>query len=269
EALYEPSEWGVAPLRFQGGRLVAVGDGEAPQRRVIAAPFVSMTEGTGVVHVAPAFGADDFEIGKEEGLLFYQPVDLRGEMMGDSPFGGRFVKDADPLLLDDLEQRRLLLRRDTIHHTYPFCWRCDTPLLYYAKPSWYIRTTQVKERLLSGNDEIGWHPEHIKSGRFGDWLAHNIDWALSRERYWGTPLPLWRCGSCEHVECVGSLAELREMATDRRAAKALTDLHRPFVDAIELRCPACSGTMRRLPEVLDAWFDSGAMPYAQWHYPFE
>jgi isoleucyl-tRNA synthetase len=269
EGLYEPSEWGVPPLRFQEGRLVALGDGEAPPRPVIAAPFVSMTDGTGVVHVAPAFGSEDFDIGKEEGLLFSQPVGLRGEMLGDSPFGGKFVKDADSLVLEDLERRGLLFRSGTIYHTYPFCWRCNTPLLYYAKPSWYIRTTEVKERLVSGNDEVNWYPEHIKVGRFGDWLAHNVDWALSRERYWGTPLPLWRCGSCEHIECVGSLAQLREMAIDKGAAEALTDPHRPFVDAIELGCPSCSGTMRRLPEVLDAWFDSGAMPYAQWHYPFE
>jgi isoleucyl-tRNA synthetase len=272
EPLYEPTDWGVPAMRFQEGRLAPLPPGEAGSvpRPVIAAPFVSMTDGTGVVHIAPAFGADDFEIGKQENLLYLQPVDLRGQMVAKgTPFDGLFVKDADPLVLEDLQQRGLLYRSGTIRHTYPFCWRCGTPLLYYAKPCWYIRTTAVKELLVSGNDQINWYPEHIKYGRYGDWLANNVDWALSRERYWGTPLPLWRCEGCERVDCIGSVAELRERAIDPAQVDALSDLHRPYVDAVLLRCQACGGTMRRLPEVADAWFDSGAMPYAQWHYPFE
>jgi len=272
EPLYEPTDWGVPAMRFQEGRLAPLPPDEAGSvpRPVIAAPFVSMTDGTGVVHIAPAFGADDFEIGKQEDLLYLQPVDLRGQMLASgTPFDGLFVKDADPLVLEDLQQRGLLYRSGTIRHTYPFCWRCDTPLLYYAKPSWYIRTTAVKDLLVSGNSQINWYPEHIKFGRYGDWLANNVDWALSRERYWGTPLPLWRCEGCDRVDCIGSVAELRERAIDPAQVDALSDLHRPYVDAVLLRCQACGGTMRRLPEVADAWFDSGAMPYAQWHYPFE
>jgi isoleucyl-tRNA synthetase len=213
-------------------------------------------------------------------LLFLQPVDLRGRMTAPgTSFDGLFVKDADELILDDLEERGLLLRRETIYHTYPFCWRCGTPLLYYAKPSWYIRTTAVKDRLVALNRQVNWYPGHIKEGRFGNWLENNVDWAASRERFWGTPLPIWRCqasagggsasGGCGQHECIGSLAELRERAEDRAKAEALDDLHRPYVDEITLACLQCGGSMRRVVEVLDVWFDSGAMPYAQWHYPFE
>jgi isoleucyl-tRNA synthetase len=231
---------------------------------------VSLSEGSGIVHMAPAFGGEDFEAGKVEGLLFLQPVDLRGQMTAPgTPFDGLFVKDADELILDDLEERNLLLRRETIHHTYPFCWRCGTPLLYYAKPSWYIRTTAVKDRLVALNQQVNWYPGHVKEGRFGNWLENNIDWAVSRERFWGTPLPIWRCSECGQHECIGSLAELRERADDRAKAEALDDLHRPYVDEITLACRQCGGSMRRVVEVLDVWFDSGAMPYAQWHYPFE
>ncbi|MBI1886365.1 MAG: isoleucine--tRNA ligase, partial [Chloroflexi bacterium] len=275
EPLYDTSVWGVPAMWFdpaEDGRLVAVEDGQSVPAAhcVVATDFVSLTDGTGVVHIAPAFGGEDFEAGKEFGLLYLQPVDLKGEMTG-GPFGGRFVKDADELIMADLTERGLLLRREMIRHTYPFCWRCDAPLLYYAKPTWYIRTTAVKESLLQGNSRINWYPEHIKHGRFGDWLANNVDWALSRERYWGTPLPVWECEKpeCDGRECVGSVAELREKAADPAAVDALTDLHRPYIDRVALRCPTCGGSMRRVPEVLDAWFDSGAMPYAQWHYPFE
>ena len=184
------------------------------------------------------------------------------------PGRGVFVKDADPLIMEDLKSRGLLYRSETIRHTYPFCWRCATPLLYYAKPSWYIRTTAKKERLISGNEEINWYPEHIKRGRFGDWLENNVDWAVSRERYWGTPLPVWRCGGCGTDECVGSLAEVRDKPGLSGMDETL-DLHRPFVDNVTFECSKCGGAMRRLPDVLDAWFDSGAMPVAQWHYPFE
>jgi isoleucyl-tRNA synthetase len=273
QPLYDPRAWGLDALGFnQEGRLVPLEPGETAEKAhtVIAADFVSLSEGTGIVHMAPAFGGEDFEAGKAEGLLFLQPVDLRGQMTAPgTPFDGLFVKDADELILDDLEQRNLLLRRETIHHTYPFCWRCGTPLLYYAKPSWYIRTTAVKDRLVALNQQVNWYPGHVKEGRFGNWLENNIDWAASRERFWGTPLPIWRCQECGQHECIGSLAELRERAEDRAKAEALDDLHRPYVDEIALVCRQCGGSMRRVVEVLDVWFDSGAMPYAQWHYPFE
>lgn len=270
EPLYEPRDWGEPAQQFKDGQLVLLPAGEpGSARRVIAADFVSMEDGTGIVHIAPAFGSEDFEVGRNLGLLYLQPVDLRGLMTGHSPLQGKFVKDADPLITADLRERGLLLRSGTIRHTYPFCWRCDTPLLYYAKPSWYIRTIAVKDALLSGNEQINWYPDFIKWGRFGDWLENNVDWAVSRERYWGTPLPIWRCDQCREAVCVGSRAELRERATDPAAVDALPELHRPYVDRILLRCPGCGGEMQRVPEVLDAWYDSGAMPYGQWHYPFE
>ncbi len=283
QPLYDPRDSGVEALGFnEEGRLVPLGRGETVEKAygVITADFVSLTEGTGIVHMAPAFGGEDFEAGKAEGLLFVQPVDLRGQMTAPgTSFDGLFVKDADELVLDDLEERGLLLRRETVYHTYPFCWRCGTPLLYYAKPSWYIRTTAVKERLVALNRQINWYPGHIKEGRFGNWLENNIDWAASRERFWGIPLPIWRCqasagggsasGGCGQYDCIGSLAELRERAEDKTKAEALDDLHRPYVDEITLACRQCGGSMRRVVEVLDVWFDSGAMPYAQWHYPFE
>jgi isoleucyl-tRNA synthetase len=272
ESLYDPTAWGVQAMWFdpsQGGRLVACEKGQAVEAAytVIAGEFVSLSDGTGVVHIAPAFGGEDFDIGKELGLLFLQPVDLRGEMIG-GPWAGTFVKDADGPIMDELSRRGLLLRRDVIRHTYPFCWRCDTPLLYYAKPTWYIRTTAVKDSLIAGNERINWYPAHIKHGRFGDWLNNNVDWALSRERYWGTPLPVWQCEACGAHACIGSREEMRVRALDPAAVDALADLHRPYVDRIELKCD-CGGTMRRLLEVMDCWLDSGAMPYAQWHYPFE
>jgi len=273
QPLYDPREWGLEALAFNlEGRLLPVARGKTVEKAyaVISADFVSLSEGTGIVHMAPAFGGEDFEAGKVEGLLFVQPVDLRGQMTAPAtPFDGLFVKDADGPILDDLEERGLLLRRETIYHTYPFCWRCDMPLLYYAKPSWYIRTTAVKDRLVALNRQIDWYPGHIKEGRFGNWLENNIDWAASRERFWGTPLPIWRCQACGQHDCVGSLAELREHAEDKTKAEALDDLHRPYVDEITLACRQCGGSMRRVVEVLDVWFDSGAMPYAQRHYPFE
>ena len=275
EGLYEPASWGVPVQTFDESRLITLPfdpaqpeQGEPPARRVVAADFVSMEEGTGIVHIAPAFGIDDYTLGRQEGLLFIQPVDLRGLMSGpDGPWFGKFVKDADPLILEDLATRGLLLKRETIRHTYPFCWRCGTPLLYYAKPSWYIATTKVASSLQQSNEELmSWYPEHVKHGRYGDWIANNVDWAVSRERYWGTPLPFWRCVDCDEVDAVGSFAELRDRATGE---VDLSDPHRPYVDAIEIPCAGCGGVMRRVPEVADAWFDSGAMPYAQWHYPFE
>ena len=277
EPLYRPETLGTGTVRRFGsdGHLRPI-DAEADAsgdglRRVIAADHVSLDDGTGIVHIAPAFGGEDFEDGKRHGLLFAQPIDTRGTMADGLPGGGRFAKDADREVARDLDGRGLLLRSERIKHTYPFCWRCDSPVLYYAKPSWYIRTTAQRERLLAGNARINWQPDHIKRGRFGNWLENNIDWAVSRERYWGTPLPFWACGECANVTVVGSRAELAERATDRAAAEALDDLHRPYIDAIRLRCDTdgCDGEMGRVPEVADAWFDSGAMPYAQWHYPFE
>jgi isoleucyl-tRNA synthetase len=235
---------------------------------LIDADFVSLEDGTGIVHVAPAFGDVDFEAGEDSDLDFVQPVDLQGKMTGTfKKFAGKFVKDADPLILEDLKSRGLLYRKDTVRHTYPFCWRCATPLLYYAKPSWYIRTTAKKEELIAENEKINWYPEHIKRGRFGDWLENNVDWACSRERYWGTPLPIWRCDSCGKDDCIGSLEELKGKPRLSGLEEPL-DLHRPFIDQISFTCE-CRGEKRRVPEVLDAWFDSGAMPVAQWHYPFE
>ena len=235
---------------------------------VISGEFVSMEEGTGIVHIAPAFGEVDFEAGKNEALDFVQPVDLDGKMTGSYPFAGKFVKEADPLVLNDLGERGLLYRSEKVVHTYPFCWRCEAPLLYYAKKSWYIRTSLKKEALLAGNDEINWYPEHIKYGRFGNWLENNVDWAFSRERYWGTPLNVWNCSSCGSYECVGSLDDLKAKPNLEGLVEPL-DLHRPFVDDITFSCSKCGGKMKRQTEVIDCWFDSGAMPFAQWHYPFE
>ncbi|MEX0684045.1 MAG: isoleucine--tRNA ligase [Dehalococcoidia bacterium] len=272
--LYEPTSWGVLALWFDQaheGRLAPVDDVASVERAytVLAADFVSLDDGTGIVHIAPAFGGEDFQLGKENGLLFLQPVDLRGNMPGGSPWAGQFVKKADDGIMDDLAARGLLLKREVIKHTYPFCWRCDTPLLYYAKPTWYIRTTAVKEKLIESNERINWYPDHIKRGRFGDWLRNNIDWAISRERYWGTPLPVWQCASCNAFQCIGSRADMRERAVDPATVDVLEDFHRPYIDRIELKCPECGGVAKRVPELMDAWLDSGAMPYAQWHYPHE
>jgi len=257
----------------RANRMLMGGPGDPGRfpRRVVAADFVSLEDGTGIVHVAPAFGAEDFELGRREGLLFVQPIDLRGIMAPGLPGEGKFAKEADRDIIRDLDGRGLMLKHGTIKHTYPFCWRCGTPLLYYAKPSWYIRTTAQKASLLEGNSRINWYPDHIRDGRFGNWLENNIDWAVSRERYWGSPLPIWRCSSCGSTSCIGSRDDLVDRAVDRAMAEALEDLHRPFIDDILLRCDqsGCDGEARRVPEVADAWYDSGAMPYAQWHYPFE
>jgi isoleucyl-tRNA synthetase len=236
--------------------------------RVIATDFVSLEDGTGIVHMAPAFGEVDFEAGMEQGIDFVQPVDLQGIMTGSYTFAGLFVKEADPLVIDDLNSRGLLFRSEKIRHTYPFCWRCETPLLYYVKQTWYIRTTAVKPGLISGNDEVNWYPDHIKYGRFGDWLENNVDWAFSRERYWGTPVPIWRCKSCDYRECVGGVDDIKDKPGFKGLKEPL-DLHRPYVDDMTYDCPQCGDTMRRVPEVIDCWFDSGAMPVAQMHYPFE
>jgi len=271
EPLFNPHEFGVERQRFQRGSELALQEpDEHLSYKVIATDFVSMEDGTGIVHIAPSYGEVDFQAGQEYGLDFVHMVDLQGKITGTYPFSGKFVKDADPLVLEDLEKRGLLFRSETIYHTYPFCWRCEAPLLYYAKQTWYIRTTAVKEGLISGNNEINWYPEHIKYGRFGDWLQNNVDWAFSRERYWGTPLPVWGCENpeCNSYECVGGLEELKGRA-DLAGLTGPLDLHRPFVDEITFTCSRCGATMRRVPEVIDCWFDSGAMPIAQSHYPFE
>jgi len=243
-------------------------DNGRPNYPVISGDFVSMEDGTGIVHIAPAYGEVDYEVGNDKGLNFIHMVDLQGKITGSYPFSGKFVKDADPLILKDLESRGLLFRSETIRHTYPFCWRCEAPLLYYAKQTWYIRTTAVKESLIEGNKKINWYPEHIKYGRFGDWLENNVDWAFSRERYWGTPLPIWRCEFCDYRECIGGVAELKGKPGFLGFKEPL-DLHRPYVDELTFKCSKCGSRMRRVSEVIDCWFDSGAMPIAQWHYPFE
>ena len=274
EPLYPPAEHGVEIRRFlrrealDGGSNTELEPVSELRPKVVAADFVSMEDGTGIVHIAPAFGDDDLTLGREKELAFVQPVDLLGKVTGAYPFAGKFVKDADEEIMTDLKQRGLLFYRDIYRHTYPFCWRCDTPLLYYAKSCWYIRTTAYKDQLVSGNSEINWYPDYIKEGRFGEWLRNNVDWAISRERYWGTPIPIWQCEACNHSLCVGSVAQLEEQAIpENQAGVHSLDLHRPFVDNVLLKCPAdnCAGQMRRIPEVMDAWFDSGAMPFAQWH----
>jgi isoleucyl-tRNA synthetase len=240
---------------------------EKPAHRVVLGDFVTTEDGSGIVHQAPAFGAVDMQMSVENDLPVLMTVDEAGCFIPQiTPWKGMFVKDADPLIIQDLQSRGLMLRSGIIHHTYPFCWRCGTPLLYYARSTWYIRTTQYKDRMVALNNTIHWYPEHIKEGRFGNWLANNVDWALGRERYWGTPLPVWECADCRYQEMVGSVAELAE-----KAGKDLTglDLHRPYVDEIHWACPKCKGEMTRVPELIDVWFDSGSMPVAQWHYPFE
>ncbi|MEX2193710.1 MAG: isoleucine--tRNA ligase [Thermoleophilaceae bacterium] len=228
---------------------------------VLPADFVTTEDGTGVVHTAVAFGEDDFRLGEAHGLTIHNPVREDGtydERMGE--FAGRNVKEADPDIVEALRASGRLFKDEEYEHAYPHCWRCDTPLLYYAKRSWYVRTTAIRDELLAQNESVDWHPEHIKHGRMGKWLENNVDWALSRERYWGTPLPIWRCGE-GHVRCVGSVAELGEAAPD--------DLHKPYIDDVVLTCEECGGEMRRVPDVIDVWWDSGCMPFAQWHAPFE
>jgi isoleucyl-tRNA synthetase len=286
---YEPL-YGNVDIRYA--------EGDKRGYRVIDGDFVSLEEGTGIVHVAPAYGEIDFQVGHKEGLPLVHTVELNGTVTtnlvtGFTPKGrehiqkseapvilrparekvnlpgaGKFVKDADGDILDDLRSRGLLFRSKRVTHTYPFCWRCESPLLYYAKQTWYVRTTGMKEELVSGNSAINWYPDYIKHGRFGDWLENNVDWAFARERYWGTPLNIWSCSSCDKHECVGSVDGLRAQA-GASGLNTPMDLHRPYVDGITFACPECGGRMQRVPEVIDCWFDSGSMPVGQWHYPFE
>lgn len=234
---------------------------------ITTADFVSLEDGSAVVHTAPAFGAEDMEMAREYDLPVLVTVDADGRFIPEvRPWAGLFVKDADPLIIEELYDRGLMYKDETYVHTYPFCWRCDTPLLYYARATWYIQTTRHKDDLLANNQKVNWYPEHIRNGRFGNWLENNVDWALGRERYWATPLPVWECEGCGTQVCVGSIDELEE-----RAQQDLSDLdlHRPYVDDVTFTCSACGDAMRRVPEVIDVWFDSGSMPYAQWHHPFE
>ena len=228
--------------------------------------YVTLTDGTGIVHIAPAFGEDDAKVGRKYEMPFVQLVDERGNMSEETPFAGLFVKKADPEVLKDLESRGLLYDAPKFEHSYPHCWRCDTPLIYYARESWFIKMTAVKDDLIRNNNTINWIPESIGKGRFGDWLENVQDWGISRNRYWGTPLNIWQC-ECGHMHSIGSRQELFEMSGDERAKTV--ELHRPYIDEITLKCPECGGEMHRVPEVIDCWFDSGAMPFAQHHYPFE
>jgi isoleucyl-tRNA synthetase len=240
---------------------------DKPAYYVVLGDFVTTEDGTGLVHQAPAFGAEDMEMSKQYDLPVLLTVQPDGTFIPEiTPWRGIFVKDADPQIIQDLDARGLMFRSEKYTHTYPFCWRCSTPLLYYARESWYIRTSAKKDRLVELNKTIHWVPDHIRTGRFGNWLENNIDWSLSRERYWGTPLPVWECDDCKHRECVGSVKELSEKAGGDLSE---LDLHRPHVDNVHWKCTQCNGRMTRVKDLIDVWFDSGAMPYAQWHYPFE
>ncbi|MBQ8161372.1 MAG: isoleucine--tRNA ligase [Clostridia bacterium] len=233
---------------------------------VVADDYVTTEDGTGIVHIAPAFGEDDNRVCRQNGLPFVNLVDDRGCMKSETKWPGIFVKDADPLVLQDLKERGLLFAALPFAHDYPFCWRCDTPLLYYARPTWFIEMTKVRDQLVANNQTINWIPDNIKDGRMGNFLENVIDWGLSRERYWGTPLPVWRCAH-GHTHVVGSIEELRQMAVEDPGKDI--ELHRPFIDKVYLRCPECGENMTRVKEVIDCWYDSGSMPFAQWHYPFE
>jgi len=229
--------------------------------------YVTMSDGTGIVHIAPAFGEDDANVGRKYDLPFVQFVNGKGEMTEDTPFAGLFVKKADPVILKDLDESGKLFDAPKFEHDYPHCWRCDTPLIYYARESWFVKMTAVRDDLVRNNKTVNWIPQSIGEGRFGNWLENIQDWGISRNRYWGTPLNIWECAGCGHHESIGSRAELAERSGNPEAAKV--ELHRPYIDGVTFTCPDCGGTMRRVPEVIDCWFDSGAMPFAQHHYPFE
>ena len=227
--------------------------------------YVTTSDGTGIVHTAPAFGEDDARVCRAYDMPFVQFVDAKGNMTEDTDWPGTFVKEADPLILDDLKAAGKLFKAPKFEHSYPHCWRCDTPLIYYARESWFIKMTAVKEQLIANNNTINWIPDAIGKGRFGEWLEHVQDWGISRNRYWGTPLNVWEC-SCGHQHSIGSIAELKSMSDN---CPEDIELHRPYIDAVTIKCPECGGEMKRVPEVIDCWFDSGSMPFAQWHYPFE
>ena len=238
---------------------------------IVCDGYVTLSDGTGIVHIAPAFGEDDSRVGKKYGLPFVQLVDEQGRFVPEAaPWAGLFVKDADPLITENLRETNKLYKTAEYEHSYPFCWRCETPLLYYARDSWFIRMTAVRDKLVANNNTVNWYPDNVRTGRFGNFLENVLDWSLSRERYWGTPLPVWECpeeqAGCGYSHCIGSLAELSEMSEGDVTG---IDPHRPYIDEVTLKCPKCGGAMRRVPEVIDCWYDAGSMPFAQWHYPFE
>ena len=234
---------------------------------LIADDYVTMDDGTGIVHLAPAFGEDDYRIGRQHELPFVQLVGLDGTLTEEvADFAGQFVKDADAGIIAKLEADGLLILAQPYEHNYPHCWRCDTPLIYYARNTWFIEMTKVRDDLLKNNQKINWLPPSVRDGRFGNFLENVVDWGLSRERYWGTPLPVWQCESCDHEHLVGSIEELKAMSPN---CPDDIELHKPYIDAVHLDCPSCEGRMKRVPEVIDGWYDSGAMPFAQYHYPFE
>ena len=233
---------------------------------VVCDPYVTLTDGTGVVHIAPAFGEDDSKVGRKYDLPFVQLVDAKGEMTKETPWAGMFCKKADPEVLKALAEKELLFSAPVFEHSYPHCWRCDTPLIYYARESWFIKMTEVKDDLIRNNNTVNWIPESIGKGRFGDWLENVQDWGISRNRYWGTPLNIWECGDCGHQHSIGSIEELKSMSDN---CPEDIELHRPYIDNVTITCPHCGKPMKRVPEVIDCWFDSGAMPFAQYHYPFE
>jgi isoleucyl-tRNA synthetase len=240
---------------------------DRPAHFVVLGDFVTTEDGSGLVHMAPAFGGEDMEMAKQHNLPVLMPVLPDGTFVQEvTPWRGMFIKIADPLIVEDLRARGLLFRVQDYSHTYPFCWRCHTPLMYYARDSWYISTSRFRDRLVELNNTINWVPQHVREGRFGNWLSNNIDWSLSRERFWGTPLPIWECEQDKYRECIGSIAELAS-----KVGRDLPDLdlHRPYIDEVTYVCPQCGGTMQRVKDLIDVWFDSGAMPFAQWHYPFE
>lgn len=232
---------------------------------VVCDNYVTLTDGTGIVHIAPAFGEDDARVGHKYDLPFVQLVDGKGEMTKETKWAGLFCKKADPEILKDLDMRGLLFSAPKFEHSYPFCWRCDTPLIYYARDTWFIKMTAVKDNLIKNNNKVNWYPESIGKGRFGDWIENVQDWGISRNRYWGTPLNIWEC-ECGHKHAIGSIEELKSMSDD---CPENVELHRPYIDNVLINCPKCGKKMKRVPEVIDCWFDSGAMPFAQWHYPFE
>ncbi|RME21608.1 MAG: isoleucine--tRNA ligase, partial [Candidatus Zixiibacteriota bacterium] len=234
----------------------------------VNAEFVTLEDGTGIVHIAPGFGADDYEVGQQYGLPVLQAIEPNGifkEVAG--PYAGMFIKDADPIIIKDLKRAGRLFKKELYEHNYPFCWRCDSPLIYIARESWYIRTTRFKDELIKNNNSINWVPDEIRTGRMLNWLENNVDWALSRERFWGTPLPIWVCDdpACGKMRAVGSLKQLKE---EGQNVPDDIELHKPYIDEVKLTCE-CGSSMTRVPEVIDCWFDSGSMPFAQWHYPFE
>lgn len=246
--------------------LYACHNGKEKAYYIVNDTYVTLTDGSGIVHIAPAFGEDDANVGRKYGLPFLQMVNEQGKFVeGIDSLEGVFCKDGDKIIIKDLAERKLLFKELMYEHSYPFCWRCDTPLLYYARRSWFIKMTAIRDELLKNNASVNWMPPAIGSGRMGNFLENVIDWGISRERYWGTPLPVWKCESCGEIHVIGSKAELKEMS----GITGDIELHKPYIDNVSVKCPKCSSTMKRVPEVIDCWYDSGSMPFAQWHYPFE